>query len=1432
MVTNIVGDVVFTISLPDGSASREITLSEVAYSPSAPCCLISALLLQDQCGLTADIGSMVLRGADGAKVSPLTNRGGVCMLELRAVQRSFASSPTGTTMEASAALALRRSTRERVLPARLRLPSGAELAAAPARLPTPALPGPVVETSTSTRSMMDRTGAGRLDTTSGLPLPPEDVRRRPPTPTIRPSAPVLAPRGAEARVSAGAAPVGFSDVALSALLNDLDIDPANVTNLCAAAGTALCARSYYGETAMSEVWEDGHFFAIPSKMAVEPVLRKAMLHWTRAPRTTSFTIGVVSDAPLSPSCEKLLERFAVHRDVVRVSPSIRFYVLSASDVVVVSASDHLVLHLTLGHPGHAAIRAFRESGLQVGFPVSADFARVARDVSANCSACRVSKQLRPSAPARMPGLDDAPFRAWMADTKGALMTGVGGAVHAYMMVDQVSGYAIGVAVPDLSGATLTKALDVCMVEINFLAMEAGVWPRSPAEAHTVSVVRILQTDLAKSFTGGEFKARCATLGIAQRFSSPYLHENQATVETAWRPVFNCARAMMVSARVPLTWWPHAFLHAIWLRNGMPRASGVLKGRSPLCALTGKQRDFKRASIFGAPAVVYIDVSRQKEPLVPGEDPAGGRHRQLAQRAKELRYVGNDLRSSSYKLVDVASPSVVQLHGMVKVNEKAGIAASVRGADFWLVPLSMDFDVRMPPEGLLGSAPVGDFTVEGVRVVLHPEDREYYAVIKVCARQDVHTTVTGWVAAHLLLADSVVNVEKVLEYIGRDEVADTLDRFHPILSQVYVSSEALYSDHRKRDSGVVRALVLGVDPASDSALNVQVVGLKAANVTDVPRSSLLVAPAFVDERERAGEDGPASHGLPFMGAVMLLPLEREQSWRFTNRYGRMSAHALMQSGDQVVTLPRTVKQALSGVDAEDWRNEIRLEVSNLVDSGTFGYMRKGDVPPGKTITPCSIKFTHKFEGSVLVRRKVRIVAQGQKQEYGEDYQDVWAPTPQIASIHMVIILALNLGLELHHLDVKAAFLNASIDDYDMYVELPDLPGDLAFPERIAKLLKSIYGLKQAGRDWRKILDALLREMFHLIRSEVDCTVYYLFEGGLVVIIAVFVDDVLTATNSEEWYEAFHTKFHSVYPCKDLGKPSQYVGIEMKRDDPKWGKDTVALSRKGAVQRLLALHGLSDAKPSKTPMASGLMLKRAEQLNPAYEYRALYGSMLYEKRTWCPILAYPLAYFGAFVGHFEEEHYAALKRVLLCVKGMVEEDIPLVFRKKLDFSTGDEFVLEMWADASFADKNATEWQSTSGWTLAINGSPLGSHSKREKWTSLSTTEAELVAFHRGARDLMAAKHLVESIGGLKVKLPMVAYCDNLATIQLLKDAVHNSRTKHIAVPYFWSRQLVEQGLVTVLYVTSERNRADAHTKALQGKSWTRLRNLCMGHAEDAF
>jgi hypothetical protein len=96
----------------------------------------------------------------------------------------------------------------------------------------------------------------------------------------------------------------------------------------------------------------------------------------------------------------------------------------------------------------------------------------------------------------------------------------------------------------------------------------------------------------------------------------------------------------------------------------------------------------------------------------------------------------------------------------------------------------------------------------------------------------------------------------------------------------------------------------------------------------------VAPAFVDERERADEDDPASRGLPFMGAVMLLPLEREQSWQFTNRFGRMSAHALTRSGDQVVTLPRTVKQALGGVDAADWKDEIRLEVSNLVDSETF------------------------------------------------------------------------------------------------------------------------------------------------------------------------------------------------------------------------------------------------------------------------------------------------------------------------------------------------------------------------------------------------------------------------------------------------------------------------------------------------------------------
>jgi hypothetical protein len=381
------------------------------------------------------------------------------------------------------------------------------------------------------------------------------------------------------------------------------------------------------------------------------------------------------------------------------------------------------------------------------------------------------------------------------------------------------------------------------------------------------------------------------------------------------------------------------------------------------------------------------------------------------------------------------------------------------------------------------------------------------------------------------------------------------------------------------------------------------------------------------------------------------------------------------------------------------------------------------------------------------------------------------------------------------------------------------------------LKSIYGFKQAPRDWRRCADALLKSM-GFKSSSIDASLYYLFESetGLIFILCLFVDDFLSACNSEKRYKQFVADFNAKYECVNLGELRQYVGMEFKRDDVKYGEGTLAISRKHAVLQVIEKFDLKDAKPRKYPLTAGnLTLERIDPpVADGGRFSSLLGALQYERRTWRFDLAFPIAYFGMFATHHGHEHFEMLKHTLLYLKGTL--DVPLLLRKKQGFTVGDAFQLSMYADASFADKDMPQWQSTSGWQVFLNDSPVCAGSQREKYTALSSTEAELVAFHRGCRDPMAHYHLIISLS-LEVVLPMVTYCDNTTTIALLNDTVHNSRTKHIAVQYFWARQLVEQGYIKVLYVRSERNRADLFTKAVNGSQHAFLRNLVLGHAEAA-
>lgn len=186
--------------------------------------------------------------------------------------------------------------------------------------------------------------------------------------------------------------------------------------------------------------------------------------------------------------------------------------------------------------------------------------------------------------------------------------------------------------------------------------------------------------------------------------------------------------------------------------------------------------------------------------------------------------------------------------------------------------------------------------------------------------------------------------------------------------------------------------------------------------------------------------------------------------------------------------------------------------------------------------------------VLKGTKARLVAKGYTQKEGLDYTDTFSPVAKMATVKLLLKVSASKKWFLTQLDISNAFLNGELEE-EIFMKLPEgyaaRQGDSLPSNAVCRLKKSIYGLKQASRQWFKKFSASLVS-FGFLKAHGDHTLFVKGIGDEFVAVLVYVDDIVIASTSNEVAASLTNALKECFKLRDLGPLKYFLGLEVARN----------------------------------------------------------------------------------------------------------------------------------------------------------------------------------------------------------------------------------------------------------------------------------------------
>ncbi|KAJ9552448.1 hypothetical protein OSB04_016493 [Centaurea solstitialis] len=451
-----------------------------------------------------------------------------------------------------------------------------------------------------------------------------------------------------------------------------------------------------------------------------------------------------------------------------------------------------------------------------------------------------------------------------------------------------------------------------------------------------------------------------------------------------------------------------------------------------------------------------------------------------------------------------------------------------------------------------------------------------------------------------------------------------------------------------------------------------------------------------------------------------------------------------SGD--LNEPTSYGEAVSGNESEQWQEAMKAEMQSMYDNQVWELT---DLPQHCRAVGRKWVFKKKtdMDGNVHTF-KARLVAKGFTQTHGIDYDETFSPVAMLKSIRILMAISAYFNYEIWQMDVKTAFLNGKLTE-DVYMEQPEGFEDPKNPNKVCKLLKSIYGLKQASRSWNLHFDERIKE-FGFAKSEFEPCVYTKFSGSIVTFLVLYVDDILLIGNDVPTLQSVKSWLSRCFQMKDLAEAAYILGIKIYRNRSK---------RLIGLSQMLSKTQCPVSSPEQDRMKS-------------VPYASAIGSIMYAMLCTRPDVAYSVSVTSRYQQNPGEPHWVAVKNIL-----------------KDDF------------------------RSQSGYVFTLNGGAISWKSSKQDTIADSTTEAEYIAASDAAKEAVWLKNFLSDLRVVaSVSRPIDIFCDYSGTVAQAKEPREHHKSRHMLRKYHLIREIIGRGDVRICKIPTEENVADPLTKPL--------------------